>query len=110
MRKSIQIQLILLRYIRQIRQRRLILALSLIIGFLSGMAAILLKNLTHFVEHRTKSILLGESSANISFILPLIGILITVIFVTYLLKQDIGHGISKILYTISKRKSHLKIK
>ncbi len=108
MKKSIHIQLSVLKLIRKIRQRRLILALSLIIGLLSGVAAILLKNLTHFVESRTKAFLLGGHSSNISFILPLVGILITVIFVSYLLKQDIGHGISKILYSISKRKGHLK--
>ena len=108
MRKNLHIQLSLLRMIRQIRQRRLILALSLLIGLLSGIAAILLKNLTHLVEHKTIAILLGESSSGISYILPLIGILITVVFVTYILKQDIGHGISKILYSISKRKGHLK--
>jgi CIC family chloride channel protein len=94
--------------IRQIKQRRLILALSLLIGLLSGSAAILLKNLTHLVEHKAKALLFTESSAAISFVLPFIGILITVIFVTYILKQDIGHGISKILYSISKRKGHLK--
>jgi CIC family chloride channel protein len=108
MRKAIRIQLVLLRMIRQIKQRRLILALSLLIGLLSGSAAILLKNLTHLVEHKAKALLFTESSAAISFVLPFIGILITVIFVTYILKQDIGHGISKILYSISKRKGHLK--
>lgn len=108
LRKTIHIQLALLRLIRQIKQRRLVLALSLIIGLLSGGAAILLKNLTHMVEHRAKALLLLDSSANISYIFPLLGILITVIFVTYILKQDIGHGISKILYSISKRKGHLK--
>ncbi len=107
MRKAIHFQLVILRMIRQIQQRRLILALSLLIGLLSGVAAILLKNLTHFVEHRIIALLLG-GSAKISYILPLIGILTTVIFVSYLLKQDIGHGISKILYSISKRKGHLK--
>ena len=44
----------------------------------------------------------------LSFLLPLAGIFITMIFVKYLLKQDIGHGVSKILFSISKRKGHLK--
>lgn len=109
MKRVIRIQLSLLHLVRRIRQRRLILVLSLVIGFLSGLAAILLKNLTHFVEERAKGNLYGDSFINISFILPLLGIFITVIFVTYLLKQDIGHGISKILYSISKRKGHLKL-
>ncbi len=108
MKNNLHIQRRLLDFIRQIKQRQLILALSLIIGLLSGGAAILLKNLTHFIEQRSKALLLGESHANIDFILPLVGIIITVMFVSYLLKQDIGHGVSKILFSISKRKGHLK--
>jgi len=108
MRKNRQIQRRLLDFIRHINQRRLILALSLVIGLLSGVAAILLKNLTHFVEHRSKAMLLGDHSSDLAFLLPLGGILVTVVFVKYLLKQDIGHGVSKILFSISKRKGHLK--
>jgi len=104
---TIVIQEKILEFIRGINQRRLILGLSLIIGLLSGLAAILLKNLTHFVESKSKSLLLGDSS-EFSFLLPLGGIFITMIFVKYLLKQDIGHGVSKILFSISKRKGHLK--
>lgn len=108
MLKKLQIQQRLLSLIRQVKQRQLLLGLSILIGLLSGIAAVLLKNLTHFVEHRSKALLLGENHGNIAFILPLIGIILTVLFVSYLLKQDIGHGVSKILFSISKRKGHLK--
>lgn len=97
----------ILEFIRGFKQRRLILGLSLIIGLLSGLAAILLKNLTHFVEHKSKMLLLGGSS-EFSFLLPLAGVFITMVFVKYLVKQDIGHGVSKILFSISKRKGHMK--
>ena len=108
MKKIRHIERRLLDVIRHMNQRRVILALSLIIGLLSGGAAILLKNLTHFVESRSKSMLLGDHSSDLSFLLPLGGIFIAVVFVKYLLKQDIGHGVSKILFSISKRKGHLK--
>ncbi len=98
----------ILEFIRGINQRRLILGLSLVIGLLSGLAAILLKNLTHFVEHKSISLLLGDSS-ELSFLLPLAGVFITMVFVKYLVKQDIGHGVSKILFSISKRKGHMKV-
>ena len=98
----------ILEFIRGINQRRLILGLSLVIGLLSGLAAILLKNLTHFVEHRSISLLLGDSS-ELSFLLPLAGVFVTMVFVKYLVKQDIGHGVSKILFSISKRKGHMKV-
>jgi CIC family chloride channel protein len=105
--KPVSLQERILEFIRGINQRRLILGLSLIIGLLSGLAAILLKNLTHFVEHKSSSMLMGEKSG-FSFIFPLAGIFLSMIFVKYLLKQDIGHGVSKILFSISRRKGHLK--
>src|SRR6056300_316380 len=108
MKKGLKIQVQLLGLIRQFKQRRVILTLALVIGLLSGIAAILLKNLTHFVEINAKSWLLGDHSSTLSYILPLVGILVTMLFVKYLLKQDIGHGVSKILFSISKRKGHLK--
>jgi len=108
MSRKLHIQKRLLDLIRHIKQRQLILALSLVIGLLSGGAAIVLKNLTHFVEHRSKSLLLGDSQSLLTHILPLVGIIITVMFVSYILRQDIGHGVSKILFAISKRKGHLK--
>ena len=91
-----------------IRHRRLMLALSVIIGLLSGIAAALLKNLTHFVEFKSKSWLLGDHSSEMSYLLPLGGIMLTMLFVQYLLKQDIGHGISKILFAISTRNGQMK--
>jgi len=106
--KITKIYLKILSLIRNIRQRQLILGLSIIIGLLSGLAAILLKNLTHFVEYRSKEWLLFGEGSKLNFLLPLVGIFLTVMFVKYLLKQDIGHGVSKILFSISKRKGHLK--
>jgi len=94
--------------IGHIRHRQLMLGLSVIIGLLSGVAATLLKNLTHFVELKSKSWLLGDHSSELTYLLPLGGIMLTMLFVKYLLKQDIGHGVSKILFAISKRKGHLK--
>ncbi len=108
MSRNHHIQKRLLDLIRHIKQRQLILALSIVIGLLSGGAAIILKNLTHFIEDRSQALLLGESQSVLTHILPLVGIIITVMFVSYLLKQDIGHGVSKILFSISKRKGHLK--
>jgi CIC family chloride channel protein len=34
--------------------------------------------------------------------------LLTILFVRYVVKDNIGHGISRILFAISRKKSHLK--
>ena len=108
MKKGPRITLRIWGVVRHIKHRQLMLGLSVIIGVLSGGAAVLLKNLTHLVEVHAKSWLLGDEGSDLIYLLPLVGIMLTMLFVKYLLKQDIGHGISKILFSISKRKGHLK--
>ena len=90
------------------KQRRLVLMLSLVIGILSGLAAVLLKNVVH---HFNRLITDGFDFAQGNYlylILPLIGIGLTVLFANYVVKDDIGHGVSNILFSISKKIGFIK--
>jgi len=89
-------------------QRRLIYILSLVVGFLSALAAALLKNAIHYTHVFVTEIVNRESSGYLYFALPVAGMLITLLFVKLVVKDNIGHGISRILYAISKKKSYLK--
>jgi CIC family chloride channel protein len=89
---------------KHIREKHFILILSLMIGIVTAFAAILLKSTIHAIKH-----LLTEHAENWMYLIyPAIGILLTGLFVKYLLKDDIGHGVTKILYAISQRKSRIK--
>ncbi len=88
--------------------QRLIILLSLLIGIIAGLAAVLLKNAVHFTGYFLTN-RLDISSANwLYFAYPFIGILITVLYVKYFVKEDIVHGITRVLYSISKKNSQLK--
>jgi CIC family chloride channel protein len=89
-------------------QRRLIYILSLVVGLLSALAAALLKNAIHYTHVFVTEIVNRESSGYLYFALPVAGMLITLLFVKLVVKDNIGHGISRILYAISKKKSYLK--
>jgi len=84
---------------------RLILVLSFIVGIVSGLAAVLLKNVVHTLDH---FVIHNFSVHYLYLVLPLIGIFLTVLFVRYYVKDNIGHGVSRILYCISKNSSRLK--
>ncbi|MEJ2594188.1 MAG: chloride channel protein [bacterium] len=90
------------------RQRRLVLILSVVIGVLSGMAAVLLKNTVHYTnELITSGFDFGEG--NYLYLgLPLIGIGLTVLFATFVIRDNISHGVSRILYAISKKDGRLE--
>jgi len=94
--------------ISHIRERHFLYILSFIIGIFSGFAALLLKNLIHFVESELTHWLPEETGSYLFIIYPLIGIILTVLFVRFVVRDNIGHGVAKILYAFSKASAKLK--
>lgn len=82
--------------------------LAIVTGLISGLAAVLLKNAVHYTNvFLTSGFRVSE--ANWLFLLyPITGLLLTVLYVKYLVRDSLSHGISKILYAISKKNSLLK--
>jgi len=94
--------------LKNIKERQFVLILSFIVGIVSGLSALVLKSAIHYTQHfLTKG--LHVDSANLLFLaFPAIGIFLTIIYVKYFVKDNIGHGVSRILYAISKKNSHIK--
>ena len=82
--------------------------LSLLVGLVSGTAAFILKNFIHYVSHFLTRHFKASSESFFYLAYPMIGILISVLIVKYLIKDDISHGVSKILSALSKKGSHIK--
>lgn len=91
-----------------IPERNFLYMLSFVVGVLSGLAALLLKNLIHFVARDVIHLLDIKIFSYLYLIYPLIGITLAVVFVRYFIRDDISHGVSKILYSISKKGSKLR--
>ena len=94
--------------IANIPEKNFIYLLSLFIGLCAGLAALILKTLIHFVEVKLTRWVAVESISYWYLIYPLIGIFLTVLFVKYVVKDNIGHGVAKILFSISSKNSRLK--
>ncbi len=89
-------------------QHQFILILSALIGLASGLGAVLIKNLTHFIQELLEGKLISNVHHAFYFIFPLIGLALTYAILKYGLKKKIGHGIPSTLYAISKRKGIMK--
>ena len=94
--------------IKHINNKNFVLLLSGVIGIIAGVAAVTLKATVHFIQ----SAITGHFSTDLANYLyltyPLTGILLTVFLARYVLKEKLGHGITDILYTISKNSSIIK--
>lgn len=88
--------------------RMFILILALLVGFFSAVAAFSL----HWIINQIVMLLTSsfeKSHANwLYLVYPVIGIYLTSLFVRYIVKDDISHGITRILWAISSNKSRLK--
>lgn len=88
-------------------EKRIIIALSFFVGLFASLAANILHT-TIDVLHHLVTMHISSVSSFMYILSPMIGILLTVLFVHYLVKDDISHGVTKILYAISQRKSIIK--
>ncbi len=93
----------------RLNQKRLILLLSLAVGALSALAALVLKGLIHGIQWLIDTYLIAGEHTWWYLICPMIGIALAALFVRYVVRDDISHGITKILYAISQRKSIIKL-
>ena len=89
-------------------QRQIVLMLSLVVGVCSGLAAVLLKWLVDFIKQLlTQHFDLNETN-ELYLVYPAIGILLAGLFVRFVVKDDISHGVTKILYAISRKRARIK--
>lgn len=92
---------------RHIRERNFILLISFLVGIGAATASLLLKFLIHTIQQLLWANI--REGANYWLLLyPIIGILLAGVFVYYVVRDDISHGVTKILYAISQRKSRIK--
>lgn len=92
-----------------IKERTFVIILALIVGLICGFAALILKTLIHSISDMLTSHL-QVSGANYMYLLyPFMGILLAGIYVRYVIKDNISHGVTRVLYSISQNKSRLKI-
>lgn len=94
--------------LRHIRQRQLILLLSVLVGIGSGLAAVVLKNTLYYTNYFLTNGFSFHGLYYLYLAYPVAGIILTILFVRYVVKDNISHGVSKVLYAISKNNSRIK--
>ncbi len=78
-----------------------LLILSAVVGFLAGIIAFLIKGAVHLIQLLLKSSFFENTENFLYIIFPAIGISLTVIFIKYVIKRQVQHGIPGVLYAIS---------
>ena len=94
--------------LRHIKENQFIVILSILVGIVTGLASVLLKNMVHFTHTLVTERLQVDTWSWVFFACPFIGIVLTWLFVKYFVKDNISHGVTKVLYAISRQNSIIK--
>jgi len=92
----------------KIKEKHFILMLSFMVGILTAIAALLLKYLIHLIQNFLTD---NFDTTNVNYlylVYPVVGIFLAGWFVRNIVKDDISHGVTKILYSISRRQGRIK--
>lgn len=91
--------------IRHINDRQFMALLSILVGVLTGIGAVIIKHLVHFIQES----LHGISSIDwLYVILPFIGISIAILFMKFVIKRPVRHGVPNVLYAKGKAKGRMR--
>ena len=89
-------------------ERQIVLMISLMVGVCTGLTAFVLKSLIEEIKHLLTSGIVAEDSNLLYLVFPAVGILISLLFVKHIVRGDISHGVTKILYAMSRGRSRIK--
>lgn len=85
-----------------------LLVLSLIVGLACGLAAVILQTFIELIKHTLTGGLSGSAHAILFFIYPGIGMLLSFLLLRYVVRDNIGHGVTKVLLAVSRNDSKIK--
>lgn len=88
--------------------KQILIFLSFLVGLITGVVAIVLKSIIEGIKHLLTSGFLAGEVSWMYLIYPAIGILLTMLFVRYIVRGDISHGVTKILYSMARGRSRIK--
>ncbi len=94
--------------IQHIRTSQYMIILSILAGLIASVVAWVLRTLTHTISGALSSLTRATDMEWLSFVYPIVGILVTTIFVNYILRHNVSGGIPRVLYSISKEGAVIK--
>ena len=94
---------------QHIPEKSFVAILALIVGITAGLAAVLLKTLIGLIAGFLTSRFNIEQGNLLYLVFPAIGILLAMLYVYYIAREPISHGVTRVLYALALKKSRLKI-
>ncbi len=95
---------------RPLSEKTRLQALAIVVGLLCGLSAVVLMNMIHLIQHGLGFLFENQYDWILYLLCPGAGMLLSLLFVKYFVREDIGHGVTKVLTAISKNESNISSK
>ena len=89
-------------------EQRLMIILAIVVGLGSGAAAVVLKKLIELIGGCLTGWFDASWNNLLLLVYPGVGMLLSLLFVRYVVRDDIGHGVTKVLFSISRNNSRIR--
>ncbi len=93
---------------RHISAKNFTLILAVVVGLFAAFAALVLKSLIHSIQHFLTENFSVDGANYLYLLYPVVGIFLAGLFIRYIVRDDIGHGVTKILYAISRKQARIR--
>ncbi|KAF0131865.1 MAG: chloride channel protein CIC family [Bacteroidetes bacterium] len=93
---------------KHISDRQYIYMLSIVVGIMAAISAIIIKKSAHLIQYLLTSSFANQYENILYFFYPAVGILLAILFMRFIVRQEPGHGIPGVLYAISRKNGLIK--
>ncbi len=93
---------------RHLSNNQFLLIISFFVGIFTACAGLLLKWLIEQIQHLLTQEFVITGGNWLYLVYPVVGILLTMLFIRYVVRDDISHGVTKILFAIARKQSRIR--
>ena len=96
------------RMTNRLSEKQLMIIMAIITGLMTGLGVYAFEQLLHLIKASLTSWFAIDSASFFYFVYPTVGMLLVVLFVKYIVKDDLSEGVTQVLYAISRKGSKIR--
>ena len=96
-----------LRLTRRLSNRQMMMLLAVVVGVLAGLGTYFFEVLLYAIKTGLTNWFPVDSAHFLFLIYPAVGIILATLFVRYIVRDNISEGVTRVLYAMSRRNSHI---
>lgn len=95
------------RLTRRLSNNQIMMILAVLVGVLAGLATYVFEILLYAIKNGLTNWFPVDSAHFLFLIYPIVGVVLATLFVKYIVRDNISEGVTRVLYAMSQRDSHI---